>query len=105
MKTQLGARIESPCFDSSFGDCAYRESGGLFLRFSQNQFKLGRGKRRIFTVSGDNDLVREARAVVLVGLLVAITYFFAAGQQKLHKPEGLIKSRPLLTLGNPKPGC
>jgi hypothetical protein len=41
----------------------------------------------------------------LVGLLVAITYFFAAGQQKLHKPEGLIKSRPLLTLGNPKPGC
>jgi hypothetical protein len=37
-----------------------------------------------------SDLVRDARAVVLGGLLVAITYFFAAGQQKL---QGLVKSR------------
>jgi len=52
-----------------------------------------------------NDLVRDARAVVLVGVLVAITYFFAAGQQKLHQLQGLIKSRPLLALRNLKPGC
>jgi len=52
-----------------------------------------------------DDLVREARAVVLVGVLVAITYFFAAGQQKLHKLQGLIKSRPPLTLRDMKPGC
>jgi|HubBroStandDraft_2_1064218.scaffolds.fasta_scaffold523294_2 hypothetical protein len=48
-----------------------------------------------------SDLVRDARAVVLGGLLVAITYFFAAGQQKL---QGLVKSRRSHAFG-PEAAC